>query len=432
MMKVKFRFSAFCLVVAGRILAAAPEHQAVYYLTGTDLSQWAKNTGEWQAVGDAFLKPGNRKRLEGKPGAGILLNGDRGNTVDLVSAEAFGDCEVHLEFLLSKNSNSGVYLMGRYEIQIFDSYGKKGEYPGIECGGIYQRWDEKRNPKGYEGHSPKVNASKPPGEWQTFDVAFRPPEFDAAGNKTRNACFVKVVHNGVTIHENVELTGPTRGSLFENEAPAGPLRLQGDHGPVAYRNLFVRTVSSKSAPPDLKGRWARLFDGKSLKGWFAKPGGRWDVRDGMIVGTSPASENRHGILLTEKRYGDFTALLKYRILRGNSGFYFRVDTVGSAVSVNGFQAEIDEKKDAGGLYETEGRAWVVLPDSASVSQWFRPGRWNNMVVQARGRNLRVWVNGMETAEIRDDPGRLEGFLGIQLHGGMAMDVRFKDIEIRIP
>lgn len=418
--------------ISGSVLAAAPEHQVVRYLTGTDLSAWTEKTGDWRVVGDAFLKPGNRKKLADKPGAGILLNGDKGNTVDLISKDSFGDCEAHVEFLLSRDSNSGVYFMGRYEIQIYDSWKKESEYPGIECGGIYQRWDEKRNSKGYEGHSPKINASKPPGEWQTFDFVFRAPKFDASGKKVRNGCFVKVLHNGVLIHENIELTGPTRGSLFENEAPAGPLRLQGDHGPVAYRNLWVKTRSANSEPPDLGGKWTALFDGKSLKGWFVKSGGKWEVRNGMIVGTSPKTETRHGILLSEKKVADFTARLKTKCLKGNSGFYFHVDTVRSAVSVNGFQAEIDEKKDAGGLYETEGRAWVVQPDSASVRKWFKPGAWNEMVVSAHDRSIRVWVNGIETAELVNDPGRLEGFLGLQLHGGMEMNVYFKDIRIRVP
>jgi hypothetical protein len=411
---------------------AGPAHEAVLYLTGTDFSSWTEKTGDWEITGGASLEPGRPKRLSGEPGTGVLLNGKKGNTVDLVSRSEFGDCEAHVEFLLSKDSNSGVYLMGRYEIQIFDSWKKEGEYPGIECGGIYQRWDEKRDPKGYEGHSPEVNASRPPGEWQAFDVVFRAPKFDASGEKVQNACFVKVQHNGVLIHENVELTGPTRGSLFEHEASEGPLRLQGDHGPVAYRNVWIRTRSSESSPPDLSGEWTPLFDGRSLDGWSAKPGGKWEVRGGMIAGTSPASETRHGILLTEKRYGDFTARFKYRVLRGNSGFYFRADKTADAVSVHGFQAELDEKSDAGGLYETGGRAWVIRPDSASSGRWFRPGRWNDMTVSAEGRRIRVWVNGIQTAELLNDPGRPEGFIGLQLHGGMDMDVRFRDIQIRTP
>jgi hypothetical protein len=86
-----------------------------------------------------------------------------------------------------------------------------------------------------------VNATKPPGEWQSFDITFRAPRFDADGKKVSNAKFVKVVHNGKVIHENVDLTGPTRAAHWDDEKPAGPIMLQGDHGPVAYRNLRVKT-----------------------------------------------------------------------------------------------------------------------------------------------------------------------------------------------
>jgi hypothetical protein len=151
--------------------------------------------------------------------------------------------EAHVEFCITRHSNSGVYLMGRYEIQVYDSYGvEKDQYPGIECGGIYPRWI---NEKDVEGHSPRVNASKPPGQWQTFDITFRAPRFDASGKKIANAKVVKIVHNGKVIHENVELNGPTRGPMAEDEKPTGPIRLQGDHGPVAYRNLRVKSIDLK-------------------------------------------------------------------------------------------------------------------------------------------------------------------------------------------
>ena len=80
------------------------------------------------------------------------------------------------------------------------------------------------------------------GKWQTFDVIFRAPRFGPDGEKTANARFVKVLHNGVLVHENVEVTGPTRAAAYSDEKPAGPLMLQGDHGPVAYRNVRVRPL----------------------------------------------------------------------------------------------------------------------------------------------------------------------------------------------
>ena len=208
-------------------------------LTGDDLSVWRADTGQWGVIRDATLGPGNEKLLAVQPGTGAVINGPTGRTGHLFSKQEFGDVRAHIEFMVAKDSNSGVYFMGRYEIQVFDSWQKQGEYAGIECGGIYQRWDESRPEKGFEGHSPRVNASKPPGQWQTFDIVFRAPRFDGSGRKVANARFEKVVHNGVLIHRDVELTGPTRAGAYNDEKPLGPLMFQGDHGPVAYRNVWV-------------------------------------------------------------------------------------------------------------------------------------------------------------------------------------------------
>jgi hypothetical protein len=151
-----------------------------------------------------------------------------------------GDVEAQVEFCVPKNSNSGIYFMGRYEIQVLDSWGVEKPKSG-DCGGIYERWKDNQ---GYEGHPPRVNASKPPGEWQTFEVIFRAPRFDASGKKIQNARFIKVVHNGQVVHENVEVTGPTRAATYENvpEKSLGPIMLQGDHGPVAYRNITLKPL----------------------------------------------------------------------------------------------------------------------------------------------------------------------------------------------
>jgi sugar phosphate isomerase/epimerase len=243
-MKIRHKnFSANILLVgilfslAAGVVVNGSEESVV--LTGDDFSHWRDNTGQWQIVGDVFIKPDNNKLLVGKPGTGVILNGPTGRTSHLLSKAQFGDVEAHIEFMVSKDSNSGVYFMGRYEIQVFDSWQKKAEYPGIECGGIYERWDENREEKGYEGHSPWVNVSRPPGQWQMFDVIFRAPRFNRRGQKISNARFEKVVHNGIDVHFDVELSGPTRASVFNDEKPTGPLMLQGDHGPVAYRNIRI-------------------------------------------------------------------------------------------------------------------------------------------------------------------------------------------------
>jgi hypothetical protein len=216
---------------------------ALVLFNGKDLTGWRKPTGTWTAAKGVSLDPTNPEAFVIEPGQKVMVNTASAPTVDLVTEAAFGDVQAHVEFCITKHSNSGVYLMGRYELQVYDSYGvKQDKYPGIECGGIYPRWI---NDKDVEGHSPTTNASKPPGEWQSFDITFRAPRFDADGKKIANARFVKVVHNGTVIHENVELNGPTRGAMSEDEKPTGPIRLQGDHGPVAYRHLWIKALDLK-------------------------------------------------------------------------------------------------------------------------------------------------------------------------------------------
>ena len=216
--------------------------QTIVPLSADNLSAWRSSTGEWEVAGDVTLAPDNRRQLQAKPGKGVMVNGPTGRTSHLVSRQSFGDVRAHFEFCVPKDSNSGIYFMGRYEIQVLDSW-KQGEaYAGHQCGGIYQRWDDTRDPPGFEGHAPRINVSREPGQWQSFDVVFRAPRFDAQGEKTSPAAFIKIVHNGQVVHDYVELAGPTRANLYQDEAATGPLMLQGDHGAVAYRNMWVQPI----------------------------------------------------------------------------------------------------------------------------------------------------------------------------------------------
>ena len=235
-MKIRWVGMSVLVVAALGTFAAGGAEPAAMSLVGKDLSAWREPLGQWRVVGD--VRPGGDgdRLLVATPGDGVIVNGDTGRTNNLLSKQEHGDVEVHVEFVVPKGSNSGVYFQARYEIQVLDSWGVKQLKHG-DCGGVYERW---ANGKGFEGHAPRVNASRQPGQWQAFDVMFRAPRFDASGRKTANACFVKVVHNGTVVHENVEVTGPTRASTYNDEKPLGPLMLQGDHGPVAYRNIRIR------------------------------------------------------------------------------------------------------------------------------------------------------------------------------------------------
>ena len=213
---------------------------------GKNMDGWLARGGapqhEWDAAGSVALNPNDTKLLTTTTGEGIFYNGATGRTADIYTESEHGDCELHVEFMVPQGSNSGVYLMGRYEIQILDSWGETELHYG-SCGGVYCRWIDN---KPVDGVPPRVNASKPPGEWQTYDISFRAPKFDSNGNKIANATFAKIVWNGQVVHEDVEVVGCTRGAMFEGEAATGPLLLQGDHGPVAYRNVFLIGLTDSS------------------------------------------------------------------------------------------------------------------------------------------------------------------------------------------
>jgi hypothetical protein len=160
-------------------------------------------------------------------------------TGDILTTEAFGDCQLHIEWATpsivkgegQERGNSGVYLMEHYEIQVLDSYDNKTYFHG-QAGSVYKQY------------APLVNASRPPGHWQSYDIIFRAPRFDEQGKAIERAR-VTVLHNGALIQNNVEIFGNTyndRPAVYTAHAPLERLRLQ-DHGnPVRYRNIWIRRL----------------------------------------------------------------------------------------------------------------------------------------------------------------------------------------------
>lgn len=217
----------------------------------TDLSAFRPAAPNWKIVGEAEADLNQKNTVTSKPGTGILLNDPAdakyGPQYNLITKLEHGDADLEFDFMMAKGSNSGVYFQGRYEMQLLDSWGIMN--PNVhDCAAIYERWDDSRpGYKGFEGVPPRTNVCKAPGLWQHLKVEFQAPKFDASGAKTANAKFIKVVFNGVVIHENVEVTGPTRGPMLENESATGPLLIQGDHGPVAFRNIVLQNYD-KPAP----------------------------------------------------------------------------------------------------------------------------------------------------------------------------------------
>jgi hypothetical protein len=202
--------------------AGRPPGDAVVLFDGHDLSRWRQKDGSparWTVANGYF---------EVVPGTGQLYTRD-----------AFGDCQLHVEFAEPSpahgedqdRGNSGVFLQDLYEVQVLDSY-QSQTYPDGQVGAIYGQFP------------PLVNASRAPGAWQTYDIVFHGPRFDAAGHLTRPARMT-VLHNGVLVQDDAELTGPTANKKRPPYA-AGPeklpLSLQ-DHGSaVRYRNIWIREL----------------------------------------------------------------------------------------------------------------------------------------------------------------------------------------------
>jgi hypothetical protein len=213
-------------------------------LTGAEgFDHWRSPIGDWIHAGDAAPDPKNATRLVvAKDGNEAILNGKTGRTRNLLTKQAFADLEAQFEFKIPKGSNSGIKFEGLYEIQIHDSFGV-ANLKATHSGGIYPRAE--MLPRYHhidDGTPPRLNAARKAGEWQTLDVVFRAPRFDSSGKKIKNARFEKVVLNGQVIHEGVELKTPTGHAWRLKEVARGPILLQGDHGPVAFRKIRVRAI----------------------------------------------------------------------------------------------------------------------------------------------------------------------------------------------
>jgi hypothetical protein len=245
------------------------QQEAVRSLALDDMSAFKTQAGNWRIVGDVTMDPTidihpaeqpaaetknkKKKSKEAQPapshpqavtfaeGKGILLNiNDETKKDNLVTNWEHGDIELELEVMLPKGSNSGIYLQGRYEVQLLDSWGVTNPKYS-DMGGIYRNWENTPG-KIYMGKAPLSNPSKAPGLWQTLRIAFKAPRFDSSGKKIANARFTSVELNGLRIHDNIEVPLPTGGPIENNEKASGPLMIQGDHGPVAFRNIRYKLL----------------------------------------------------------------------------------------------------------------------------------------------------------------------------------------------
>ncbi len=200
-----------------------------------DLSAFTSPGKSWSIVQDVNASVDIPNKLTTINGSGnILVNlpSKKVKGTDLFTKTEYGDVELELKFLMSKSGNSGIYLQGRYEVQLEDSW-NLSTITSASNGGIYNLI------------SPRVNATKAPGLWQDLKISFQAPRFNSAGEKTENARILKVELNGVVVQDNVELFKPTPGSVSNKEVSKATLRIQGDHGAIAFKDLVIRDLKEK-------------------------------------------------------------------------------------------------------------------------------------------------------------------------------------------
>ncbi len=209
---------------AGPVQAAPAD--AIVLFDGTDLSQWrtpGANAGD--------LLPAAWKIEDGN----LVVEPNSGS---LQTANTFGDCQIHIEWSAptppesssQARGNSGVLIMGRYEIQILDSYNNI-TYADGQASAVYGQYP------------PLVNVTRPPGEWNVYDIVFKAPQFD--GSKLVKPAYVTVFHNGTLVQYNREILGEVAHKAlakYTPQSPAGPLVLQDHHNPTRFRNIWVRPL----------------------------------------------------------------------------------------------------------------------------------------------------------------------------------------------
>lgn len=205
-----------------------PPSDAIVLFDGKDLSQW--EGGPW-IVRDGYVEVNGKPDMEHQ---------------GITTKQAFGDCQLHIEWASpakvegtgQERGNSGVYMMGLYEVQILDSY-ENPTYRDGQAAAVYKQ------------HPPLVNACRKPGEWQAYDIIFEAPRFDDQGQLRRPA-YITVLHNGVLVQNHFEIQGATscyRAPQYAAHAAKLPIMLQYHLDPVRFRNIWVRELPPADAPP---------------------------------------------------------------------------------------------------------------------------------------------------------------------------------------
>ena len=307
----------------------------------------------------------------GKPGnSGVLLRVQEPHKVWPKSIEAQ---------LQSKNAGD-IWNIDKFPMKVAEERTK----------GRHTRKQHETNEKPIEG-----------GEWNTYEITLDGPNLE------------------------LKVNGLVQNRAYDCEVSPGKIALQSEGAEIEFRNIVLTPLPDEGVTAKLAKDAKRL---EGLEGWHVLGKGNWTYKDGVIEGSQPEATKTYTHVVSDKSYKNFKASLKYKAVKGNSGFYFRVQPADES-RMMGIQAEIDEARDAGGMYESYGRNWLSQPKKEDAAKYFKPGEWNEMTVEGHGPHVVVHVNGVKASEINDQSIRMEGPFALQIHGGQDVHVMFKDIKV---
>jgi hypothetical protein len=343
---------------------------------------------------------------------GAIVN-PKGKGPYLETTETFGDFELLLDWWIAPKADSGIYLRGVPQVQMWDPVAGIPQAK-VGSGGLY---NNKKGPS-----KPLVRADKPAGEWNTFRITL-----------VGDVCSIWL--NGALVVDETPLENYwDRGrSLY----PTGPIQFQTHGGELRFRNIFLRELDQPNesgvlslAQTPVGPGWKRLFNGNKLEGFQAEPA-HWNLEEGVLTG-KVAGSPKHHYAYTDAEYGDFELHAKVKLSgkNANSGVCIRTKPT-SFDDVPGYQVDMGNGF-WGCLWDERRDGMVGKYSPAAAKKLVKTDDWNHYYVIARGDHIRGWLNGVQTFNVVHPRGIPKGAIGFQLcHGkNREMTAQFKDVWVR--
>jgi hypothetical protein len=356
-------------------------------------------------------------------------------TGSIRTTATFGlDFLLHAEFLLPRmpqksgqqKANSGIFLLGRHEIQILDMTNNPGVRPEQGLGALYNKI------------APRNLEPRPAETWQSLDITFHGPRRETPGGPLLPGRLT-VLHDWKTIIDNAPVEPEASlGAPYSGVGQPGPIVLQ-DHGaPVKFRNLYLRLLEPRSSAGGAAGAASKNGSAKSDLGeWKSTdPAAIWTIDQSAITGEVPASGiSKNAFLFHARPLKNFQMDFEVRMVRGNSGVQFRsqVGNAQSATSMTGPQVEIAKggpRAWASVIDEPKGEP-SINADKALISRHLKPDDFNQMTLRCVGKHVVVSLNGKVIIDADYPSMPNEGYVGLQLHkGAPGMKIEFRNLRLR--